>query len=1376
MRTITTAQRNQIAAGTLAIFTRFEIENPDLVRTDVSTALSTPDWFNEATLTESIDQVSQTLTAILLRDAGSLSLAPLRTDSTINRNSVPAYAPMLDAKRKWWASYAVVPTGTTPATADWKEVGTGYIDAIDVQGSLSTITVTGRDLLARLLDHYMHGIDGVQTFPPYSPSGTDSMETVIQQILDDELGTGRANVGSSGITLYTPVSPSYVMKPYTTGVGGLMDALTKVAQLAGMVLRYRYDASDVSRLTLLKPPRTATVADWTIGPSEYSVIPVNKLDITAVRTLIDLFYIDSSLGQQHVTSPAALTGTLTATAGAATFSASQAGIIANGALILVAGNKCTVSAFNGTTGCTLSGSPTFAASPWTTSASLTKYGERYMKVDLSGSLPMTAANAQAMADAIRSDLETPWLEQQFTSYALWFAQLYDYAKTLANGVQYNADQLGGVTSITHRLKGGTVKTDIGARGQPAGGSRLWTITGLTAPDTPGLAVGATPGSPNYSIAWGGTGVLLSVDGGTPTPPSASPITVARNAPGGADKVYTFTATSNGKTVSNTVTIPAQSGSTAPSASLVPSLTNNQLDDTTSPVTLTAGATNLPAVYTWAIYKGFSKGQYNGTAVYSGSNSTNPLSGPFTANVNPQPKNSQWFKLVVTVGADNYTGPFGETQVQGLQSFMRNSDGAPVRNTAWSDGGFAYNSHTSDGLTADANALEFGGRKLARLLAKGLPSDLDQLDSVPDGVTYKRPFASRINAGRPTIDFAEAIHSNQNADNIGDGSTFGITTKTDRTNLISTVDASGVKSGKMIRSRTFDDGNYAIASTSTSSNALNTAIVDDGGRTVNKFWAKGLSGDLDTADAFGSHDGLSHGITSFDQRTGGGRGFAGLNSSNRLATGVDNTSDILGMPAARLVVGASTSLFRETWDTHPVTTGRWVASVGSVALSQAGIAGPNVIQCTGYVTMQLNNTVAYNPSKLHRIRVRIRQKVDGGTAGLFYVGLRCLDNTGAAVNNNGGTSYIPVFGLTLTAANGWQEYTGWFTGGIGTASSGNTAVNSSTSTAVAPMTPNAGTTQFALVLLMNYSTGNNTHECDYIEIDVLDEDASARTYNTIDNGNKIQSGIQMVDGVQGRQSVKGYQSGNVADGGGVAFSPAYSQTPMVRISHGASTVRYEPRAAKWSGAAYDATKPQLDDAYIAGLGAGGGTMHAKLRQKAGATEQDIEFPTGNALTAASTATQAGALTNAPSSSGHYTVRYTYTLNVTSNQAGVACTETLVVVINKRAGGSGGAITELARDTFTVTDPDNTGPYTVSSTMVKDVVATLGSTDWLEVSIVSFVRTGSRFGTGSFSVHGENPTDDGAGNHGVQYFYGSADSFAANTPDTGDSVMWESWAVK
>lgn len=62
------------------------------------------------------------------------------------------------------------------------------------------------------------------------------------------------------------------------------------------------------------------------------------------------------------------TGTVAAVAGVATFSVSQAGVLANGNIVTVAGIQYAVSAFDGTTTCVLSGTPTFSASAFTRAA------------------------------------------------------------------------------------------------------------------------------------------------------------------------------------------------------------------------------------------------------------------------------------------------------------------------------------------------------------------------------------------------------------------------------------------------------------------------------------------------------------------------------------------------------------------------------------------------------------------------------------------------------------------------------------------------------------------------------------------------------------------------------------------------------------------------------------------------------------------------------------------------------------------------------------------------------------------------------------------------------------------------------------------------
>lgn len=74
---------------------------------------------------------------------------------------------------------------------------------------------------------------------------------------------------------------------------------------------------------------------------------------------------------------------------------------------------------------------------------------------------------------------------------------------------------------------------------------------------PNLSVQVTPGATSYSIVWSGSGVLVSINGGAFASPSASPITVTRNAFDGAPIEYVFSGTQDGRTVTVAVTIPQQ---------------------------------------------------------------------------------------------------------------------------------------------------------------------------------------------------------------------------------------------------------------------------------------------------------------------------------------------------------------------------------------------------------------------------------------------------------------------------------------------------------------------------------------------------------------------------------------------------------------------------------------------------------------------------------------------------------------------------------------------------------------------------------------------------------------------------------------------------
>lgn len=74
----------------------------------------------------------------------------------------------------------------------------------------------------------------------------------------------------------------------------------------------------------------------------------------------------------------------------------------------------------------------------------------------------------------------------------------------------------------------------------------------------------------------------------------------------------------------------------------------------------------------------------------------------------------------------------------------------------------------DGVTRKAvTAIDGNGRALIDFTQAHTGKVIDNLG---DG-TYARTLATRVNAGRPTVDFSEAIHSNKTLDYIGDGSTY-----------------------------------------------------------------------------------------------------------------------------------------------------------------------------------------------------------------------------------------------------------------------------------------------------------------------------------------------------------------------------------------------------------------------------------------------------------------------------------------------------------------------------------------------------------------------------------------------------------------------------
>lgn len=466
-------------------------------------------YFIDARWTRHVDQMVMSGTVTLLRDVGGVSIAPTMTASSLN-NIGGTFQPLVDGGRAIRISTSQVAVGAAVST--YREVFFGRIDNPEWGGDENTIVLGVSDLGAWLAGTI------IQVERTYSNSTGVAVETIMQSILTDNI-----NSVLGAVTLYVPSATGLVIRTYSQAKVSVLEALNALAAQAGAVVRYQYDASDVFRLTLIKPPRTKTTPDDAFGPSEYYAIPQLQKNSDDVRTKGKVFFRDFATGN-------ILSATATAPAPA-----------------------------------------------------LAQYGDgAYIEVreDVASNID-TLAEAQVMVDAMISDLDDAFAQHVMETAFFPIAELYDLYTYALNSVHYDAAQSLGVASIAHALTPQGDSTTITGRGKVTGFYKGWLVVHDTEPPAtgtvgPSLDVRATPGSTTYSIAYTpATGVQLSIDGGAYSAAPASPIVVTRPAAGVNGKEYSFQQTLNGQTITDTIFVPAIDQDTVtPDLSVIAGTTTN----------------------------------------------------------------------------------------------------------------------------------------------------------------------------------------------------------------------------------------------------------------------------------------------------------------------------------------------------------------------------------------------------------------------------------------------------------------------------------------------------------------------------------------------------------------------------------------------------------------------------------------------------------------------------------------------------------------------------------------------------------------------------------------------------------------------------------
>lgn len=422
----------------------------------------------------------------LKREVEHLSLAPLMQGSPLNRAwTYPGtYAALIDLKRKIQIYTAIMGTDQVPAAADWVLRAEGLIDTVD-WGQPESIVINFSDHQGELRDAFIEqeriynyadpanaqSTKGTLVWVPLNTivlndlgcptdanrsgffykatvvTGTTGatepvwpqtigatvvdnnvtwtceglttvvtgtpLETGLQQILNDN--------GLSAYTLNTPTSPAWLVKFYLQQRQSVWDAMRALVDQLGWDLRFKYDSgSGTFKLTLWTPNRAKTTPDFSFVVSDVFDTTKVVLDISDVRNVVKAIYSAS--------------GSLDAT-----------------------------------------GTPLRQQIVSTNSASVAKYGRRYMELDEASTSNIdTSTEAQAMADACVADLCNPTAEQDIPVPFFPWAEIGDLYQFAADGIHYDASQKLALYAWQHNIDLNGATTTLTVRGAlPTSGKDRW---------------------------------------------------------------------------------------------------------------------------------------------------------------------------------------------------------------------------------------------------------------------------------------------------------------------------------------------------------------------------------------------------------------------------------------------------------------------------------------------------------------------------------------------------------------------------------------------------------------------------------------------------------------------------------------------------------------------------------------------------------------------------------------------------------------------------------------------------------------------------------------------------------------------------------------
>lgn len=266
MRTATTGQLADLATADRRVDFRVWVANSSGTLVEYTSDVLS--W----TIDASVEQNAATATIRLQRENSSGSNAPMIATG--------AATDPIDVNRAVRIEAQVVSAGAS--LGSWVRLFDGVVDEPSWGGDDSVLTLTCRDGWYEIQDAW------IESETTYGSTGGTAINTVMQSLIDDTLGTGAPQILTSG-------SPSTVIYEYTQRRMALGDALREVINVNGWDLRFLWSTGDSAfRLKFFQPPRSKTTPDHTFTLGDYFTVSDIRRSSSGIRNVVLIEYATGS--------------------------------------------------------------------------------------------------------------------------------------------------------------------------------------------------------------------------------------------------------------------------------------------------------------------------------------------------------------------------------------------------------------------------------------------------------------------------------------------------------------------------------------------------------------------------------------------------------------------------------------------------------------------------------------------------------------------------------------------------------------------------------------------------------------------------------------------------------------------------------------------------------------------------------------------------------------------------------------------------------------------------------------------------------------------------------------------------------------------------